>query len=340
MEQEPKTPRERADDLISLLVSDWRPSPQQVVWAIRIVLLFVLILGILTLVGRPFDITLWQWLDLLIIPVVLAVGGYLFTRSENRASRVAAEQRAQDEALQAYLDQMGQMLLDKERPLRRSKEGDEERTLARARTLTVLGRLDGERKRSVLQFLSESNLLVKERPIVNIAGADMRDASLHYTHLNGTDLGGIDLSDAVLFGGHLSGTDLSHTNLSRADLRFSQMTRTDLYKADLSEADLTGAVLLETNLRRTDLRSADLSLAGFGGVDLSGADLNGAKLSGARLNGNNFSDADLSNADLSNAKGISNEELERQAATLEGATMPNLQKYEDWLKDKKGSEED
>jgi uncharacterized protein YjbI with pentapeptide repeats len=345
MEQEPKTPRARADDLISLLVSDWRPSPQQVVWGIRIVLLFVLILGILTLVGRPFDITLWQWLDLLIIPVVLAVGGYLFTRSENRASRVAAEQRAQDEALQAYLDQMGQMLLDKERPLRRSKEGDEERTLARARTLTVLGRLDGERKRSVLQFLSESNLLVKERPIVNIAGADMRDASLHYAHLNGTDLGGIDLSDAVLFGGHLSGTDLSHTNLSRADLRFSQMTRTDLYKADLSEADLTGAVLLETNLRRTDLRSADLSLAGFGGVDLSGADLNGAKLSGARLNGNNFSDADLSNADLSNAdlsnaKGISNEELERQAATLEGATMPNLQKYEDWLKDKKGSEED
>src|SRR5215207_5659335 len=109
MEQEPKTPRERAEDLISQLVPDWRPTPQQVLWAIRIVLAFVIVLGVLTLVGRPFGITLWQWLDLLIIPAVLAIGGFLFTQSENRASRFVAEQRAQDEALQAYLDQMSQM---------------------------------------------------------------------------------------------------------------------------------------------------------------------------------------------------------------------------------------
>src|SRR5829696_1364648 len=57
--------------------------------------------------------TPWDWVDLLIIPLVLALGGVLFTRSENRATRGAAKQRAEDEALQAYLDQMGQMLLDK-----------------------------------------------------------------------------------------------------------------------------------------------------------------------------------------------------------------------------------
>jgi hypothetical protein len=59
--------------------------------------------------------TPWDWVDLLIVPLVLALGGYLFNRSENRATRGAAKQRARDEALQAYLDQMGQMLLDKER---------------------------------------------------------------------------------------------------------------------------------------------------------------------------------------------------------------------------------
>jgi hypothetical protein len=37
--------------------------------------------------------------------------GYLFTRSENRATHAAAERRAQDEALQAYLDQMSTMLM-------------------------------------------------------------------------------------------------------------------------------------------------------------------------------------------------------------------------------------
>src|SRR5215212_10204824 len=65
--------------------------------------------------------TLWDWLRLLIIPFVIAVtgalGGYFFTRSENRAAQAIADERAQDEALQAYLDQMGQMLLDKDHPL-------------------------------------------------------------------------------------------------------------------------------------------------------------------------------------------------------------------------------
>jgi hypothetical protein len=36
--------------------------------------------------------------------------------------------------------------------------------------------------------------------------------------------------------------------------------------------------------------------------------------------------------------GMSNEELEQQAASLEGATMPNGHKYDDWLKTK-GREE-
>jgi purine-cytosine permease-like protein len=94
VEPEKKTPRERAEALVRLLVPDWRPTVRQGLWAIRIVLAIVVVLGLLTLVGQPFGITLWQWLDLLIVPAVLAIGGYLFTRSENRATRVAAEQRA------------------------------------------------------------------------------------------------------------------------------------------------------------------------------------------------------------------------------------------------------
>jgi hypothetical protein len=105
--------------------------------------------------------TLWDWLSLLMVPIVLALGGYLFTRSENRRTQETSDQHRRDETLQAYLDQIGQLLLDKDRPLRQSKEGDEVRTLARARTLTVLSRMDGDRKATVLQFLYESNLIAR-----------------------------------------------------------------------------------------------------------------------------------------------------------------------------------
>ena len=50
-------------------------------------------------------------------------------------------------------------------------------------------------------------------------------------------------------------------------------------------------------------------------------------MSGAILSG-----ANLSGANLSGAVGITSEELEQQAKSLEGATMPDGQKYEDWLK--------
>ena len=60
-------------------------------------------------------------------------------RSEHAHERELAEQQAQNDSLQTYLDQMGMLLLEKD--LRSSKEDSEVRTLARARTLTVLGRL-------------------------------------------------------------------------------------------------------------------------------------------------------------------------------------------------------
>jgi hypothetical protein len=43
--------------------------------------------------------------------------------------------------------------------------------------------------------------------------------------------------------------------------------------------------------------------------------------------------ADLSHADLSRADEVTDDQL-AEAGSLEGATMPNGQKYEDWLKSK------
>lgn len=55
---------------------------------------------------------------------------------------------ARDKALQAYLDQMERLLLDKDKPLRTSQPDDDVRRLARARTLAVLKML-GPRQKEV-----------------------------------------------------------------------------------------------------------------------------------------------------------------------------------------------
>jgi hypothetical protein len=87
------------------------------------------------------------------------------------------------------------------------------------------------------------------------------------------------------------------------------------------------------------LRDADLREADLGGADLRRAVLSFARLDYADLREADLRNADLRNADLSavylsGARGMSAEELEQQASSLDRATLPNGQKYEEWLKDR------
>jgi uncharacterized protein YjbI with pentapeptide repeats len=220
-------------------------------------------------------------------------------------------QRAQDDAAQVYLDQMAGLLLDEARPLRGSTEGDEVRILARARTLTVLSRLDGARKGDVVQFLYESDLITHEPPLVDLTGANLTSATLGGASLSGANLSGVNLREAYLGGVNLSEAYLSGVNLMEADLSWGNLSGTNLMGADLR-----GAILMDADMM---------------GADLEGAILSGANLMGADLEGAILSEANLERADLSYAKGVTNEQLSA-ASSLEGATMPDGQKYEDWIK--------
>jgi len=237
--------------------------------------------------------TLYDWLQLAIIPLVLAFGVWWLNRLQQerdqklanqraQIEREAAEKRAQAErdvaldnqreaALQDYIDNLSELLLHEK--LRESGGNDEVRTVARVRTLTVLSRLDGRRKGIVVQFLHESGLIYKDIKIIDLSQADLTGASL--------------------FSAYLQEASLSRANLHGADLS----------DANLHGADLTGAYLRAADLSRTNLSGADLSYAGLNFARLRAADLHGANLRGA------FD--------------ITNEELEKEAKSLEGATMPD-----------------
>jgi uncharacterized protein YjbI with pentapeptide repeats len=295
--------------------------------------------------------TLWDWLQLLIVPVVLSLITVVFAWQQDirqdqienkraKAERELAKERAQDEALQAYLDQMSNLLL--ERNLRELAKDSEVSSLARARTLTVLSRLDSARKERLLQFLYEAGLLHNENPVVDLNGGDLSGIDLRNNNISGSGAFLIDVSGLQPYGGKVESSkaaNLSGAILSDANLEGALLMDTDLSNTDLSDAHLSGASLWHTDLYNANLTDADLSNAGLWNAWLRYADLSGADLSGADLSGANLSGANLSGADLSDSGGITNEELEQQVAaslqgSLEGATMPNGQKYEDWLKSK------
>src|SRR5258707_613143 len=163
--------------------------------------------------------TLWDWLQLLgvlAIPVAVVLGVAWFTTKQGQVGDAENKDNQREAALQAYIDNMLELLLAKN--LRSSTEDEEVQKIARVRTLTVLRRLDAERKGSVLQFLQESGLIGKDKRVLNLTGAN----------LSGANLSEVVLSGANLNGANLSGADLSLANLRGALVTAEQLTATKL----------------------------------------------------------------------------------------------------------------
>jgi uncharacterized protein YjbI with pentapeptide repeats len=120
---------------------------------------------------------------------------------------------------------------------------------------------------------------------------------LHQSRLIHSELPVVDLR-----GANLDEADLSHANLSHASLH---------------EADLNLAILNHANLSQAFPIEANLSYAVLRKTNLSGAALHEANLRGAHLEG----------ADLRDARGVTEEELEKQAENLEGTIMPDGSKH-------------
>jgi uncharacterized protein YjbI with pentapeptide repeats len=153
-------------------------------------------------------------------------------RNARSTQQELEDRRARAATLQAYLEQMGKLLTDKN--LHEADLGDNLSTVAQAQTLAILEWSDSIRRRIVLQFLYNSRLIQGDAPVISLVGAN----------LQGADLSGINLSGAELIGVNFRGADLSKANLMEADL-----TGADAGDADLSEAILSGAILSWTNLR-------------------------------------------------------------------------------------------
>ncbi|MFW5941211.1 MAG: pentapeptide repeat-containing protein [Chloroflexota bacterium] len=206
--------------------------------------------------------TLWDWMELLVVPVfLLAAAWWLGTvvRSTGR-THIEAEQsmdaaRRQQRTLETYYADMTEMLLSG--ALRASAQDATVRHVAQVRTMTVLRSLDESHKGELLQFLSDSGLLEKKHGL-QLERADLRGARLNRAVLSKTRLWMLDLRNADLTGANLNGADLWLANLAGACLRGAKLQGAHLGGAILSGADLRGADLGKANLRKANLNSADL----------------------------------------------------------------------------------
>lgn len=240
--------------------------------------------------------TLWDWMELLIIPLVLAIGAFFLQQSERAIERQTANDRAelereiakdrqQEIALQAYITQISELLLKEN--LRTTKK-KAVRDVARTRTLTVLRRLDSERKGLVIKFLQETELIKEGDSIISLVGADLFQADLSKANLVNANLQGVDLTAAKLI----------FANCSKCNLKDAKLIATDFSSANIQQANLLNANLLGANMHNADLRGANLIDANLSGAILYNANLVSAHLTdtyliGAKLKGTTLPDGTI-----------------------------------------------
>lgn len=203
---------------------------------------------------------------------MLAIGGFWLSQIQKSNEQRTTTDNQREAALQEYINKMSELLLVSQ--LRGSAENDEVRKIARARTLTVLHRLDANRKGSLLQFLHESDLT----SIIDLSEADLKGANLRTRYLAGASLYAANLEGADLSFAYLGAssnkrkTNLIGANLSKATLYYANLNGANLSEADLSGASLVGAVLDDVNLKNAKVTDELLAKAkSFKGILRNGS---------------------------------------------------------------------
>lgn len=186
--------------------------------------------------------TLWDWLSLLAVPLVVGFATVLINAGQQRL----ANERAAEAALQQYVDRISALAID------RSSEPEAEArvtAIGRAHTLAALRLVDRERAGRVLAFLADMDLL------------SQFSISLEDMHLDGAELKGLDLGGMDFEGATLRHADLEGAMLAGADFEGADLTGTDFKGADLSGGDFHDARLSRAEFDGANLRGAALARA-------------------------------------------------------------------------------
>ncbi len=280
--------------------------------------------------------TLWDFMQLLAMPIVIFGMGAYVNISQSGVQREIEAKNYSQEALDKYIAGMTEMIIKHDMlglgySPKDSSEDDEEQTqedtldqkeqkrrkylanIAKAKTLTTLLLLDldeqTQKRNIVLDFLRAEKLCCNlPLPPVRFTSFDLRESNPSNFRFNAISL----VKDSFSFNNILQlevqEAQVDDDPFSTADKHYFPEEKPEekinllegnnvrLENAKLEKSDLSYFRLNDINLIRAKLNNAQLE-----GAQLQRAKLNEAILTGANLNGANLTEAKLIKADLSNS---------------------------------------
>ncbi|MEM6835800.1 MAG: pentapeptide repeat-containing protein [Cyanobacteria bacterium P01_C01_bin.120] len=276
--------------------------------------------------------TAWEWSELLFIPIIIGVLGFVFKNILYRQE----SGRRNLEILKSNIDQISSLIVssdwsDFSQSSPQSEidfQSNRVLTTIRARSLVAMRELDKKSLAIFIQFLSELNVIqgipfenldlsrvyLKNADLsraqfknVNFRNAIFENVNLRNSNLSGSDMLGSELRDVILDSANLEkvffnfsywrNVSAKDSNLSRVSLHHSRLRDVDFTRANLKNSRIT----LLYEFRRVTFEKSILCGAVFEAVSLKGMNFLGANLANANFYSVDLEDVDFSEADLSEA---------------------------------------
>lgn len=255
-------------------------------------LLLLAIISIFTFYNYPItgfsNKKIWDWLELLIIPLAIALIGIYFTRTERETEREfnhsklhteinIAKDKSDELKFMDFQDKISNLVID-------HKINDLDSlipvvsTIARARIFTLSHTIDARFKGNLILFIYELGLILKDNPVVNLD-----DVHLANTHLFWKNLDEIDLSRALMVESDITSTSFDNAKFKVTIAADSDFRFCSFVDADLSHALLTNCNFVEANFTNAVFNNSLLYDSKFDDAILDKADLSKAHISEAQL---------------------------------------------------------
>ncbi len=181
--------------------------------------------------------TLWDWLDLLLVPVMLAVGIFVLETTESRRQEYNLTEQYKQQILRDYFNELSALVFEQQKleTLTKAKEYAPERELLGSRTLATLEILgeDASRKSQIIRFIGNSSL----SRFIPIRRANLATLDLSYVDLTGADLRRTNLTGAILCGANLREANFEGAILSKAQYNDETVMPDGLSQLQLQSMD-------------------------------------------------------------------------------------------------------
>ncbi len=208
--------------------------------------------------------TLFDWLRIVILPLSLALLGWIYKESEKAKQNLKEVEKNKKAAYQSFIDKIYGLIKDHNLS---TNPTTDTRALAFNYLNNALSELDNLMKGQLVQFLYQCNLIDSD-PKLRLVGANFSP----------TNMDAIILTSAEIRGAYFSDSSIKNAKLSHACFNSCDFSNTDFSGSTVDNTDFSYSKMNGVKLINMDLRSVN-----FEGVELEKADLTGSKITQVQL---------------------------------------------------------